>query len=471
MCGELQVTKEEMRDFVQGQPIDNEKRNALVGSSITKASSESTKVGYDGNVGIIVDGSMQKQTTVSVSLPLNTLKISSSTSKGTGLKKKSLQRKICNPYSKKIQKDTPEQTNLLETQPSSTLGRSKVKVRSQGTNNGDLSASVQQRNAHHRSSISPKIPPKEHTGYQQQTIVVRNPYTKRQTQPQQNNVGACPNPSNVSRARPGSSNTVTSSSSNITVRSSSSKKIEPVASKTSITRAIPTMQKNISSSGTWSPMHSIQKDRLGASNLVQNSSNLSSTSARSIAYKMGRTHTPFTIASQGQSPQPHLDYQPGPVPLATDDSHKTWTYPKNKKYAERKYQVAITRSAILQNTLVSLPTGLGKTLIAAVVMYNFYRWFPTGKVIFLAPTRPLVTQQIEACYNIMGIPESDTAEMSGRIKSSIRSDLWKTRRVFFCTPQTFQKDLESKICSAQNIVCVVLDEAHKVSAVPNTNFQ
>ena len=35
----------------------------------------------------------------------------------------------------------------------------------------------------------------------------------------------------------------------------------------------------------------------------------------------------------------------------------------------------------MQNTLVSLPTGLGKTLIAAVVMYNYYRWFPTGKVV------------------------------------------------------------------------------------------
>jgi ERCC4-related helicase len=31
------------------------------------------------------------------------------------------------------------------------------------------------------------------------------------------------------------------------------------------------------------------------------------------------------------------------------------------------------------NTLVWLPTGLGKTLIAAVVMYNFHRWYPTGK--------------------------------------------------------------------------------------------
>ncbi len=41
----------------------------------------------------------------------------------------------------------------------------------------------------------------------------------------------------------------------------------------------------------------------------------------------------------------------------------------------------MSSAAIAQNTLVSLPTGLGKTLIAAVVMYNYYRWFPTGKVV------------------------------------------------------------------------------------------
>uniref|UniRef100_A0A803PMF5 Helicase/UvrB N-terminal domain-containing protein n=1 Tax=Cannabis sativa TaxID=3483 RepID=A0A803PMF5_CANSA len=42
----------------------------------------------------------------------------------------------------------------------------------------------------------------------------------------------------------------------------------------------------------------------------------------------------------------------------------------------RDYQLAITKKALFSNTLVALPTGLGKTLIAAVVMYNYFRWFP-----------------------------------------------------------------------------------------------
>lgn len=48
-------------------------------------------------------------------------------------------------------------------------------------------------------------------------------------------------------------------------------------------------------------------------------------------------------------------------------------------------------------------------------MYNYYRWFPQGKIVFMAPTRPLVAQQIRACYDIMAIPTKDTVEMTGKL--------------------------------------------------------
>lgn len=35
-------------------------------------------------------------------------------------------------------------------------------------------------------------------------------------------------------------------------------------------------------------------------------------------------------------------------------------------------------------------------------MYNFWRWFPRGKIIFMAPTKPLVIQQVESCYRVSG---------------------------------------------------------------------
>ena len=140
---------------------------------------------------------------------------------------------------------------------------------------------------------------------------------------------------------------------------------------------------------------------------------------------------------------------------------QTYIYPA--QVDRRVYQYEITRNALLTNSLVCLPTGLGKTLIAAVVMYNYYRWFPTGKIIFMAPTRPLVDQQMSACYNLMGIPRSDTVVLMGTTKkddSGSRRDFWRQKRIFFCTPHTVSNDIANGDLDANQIVCVVVDEAH-----------
>ncbi|KAM6273569.1 Fanconi anemia group M protein [Porphyrio hochstetteri] len=136
-----------------------------------------------------------------------------------------------------------------------------------------------------------------------------------------------------------------------------------------------------------------------------------------------------------------------------------WIYPTN--YPVRGYQVRMARAALLGNTLVCLPTGLGKTFVAAVVMYNFYRWFPSGKVLFLAPTKPLVAQQMEACARVMGIPARHMAEMTGGTQALSRGELWSAKRVFFLTPQVMVNDLSRGTCPAVEIKCLVIDEAHK----------
>lgn len=139
----------------------------------------------------------------------------------------------------------------------------------------------------------------------------------------------------------------------------------------------------------------------------------------------------------------------------------TWIYPTN--YPIRGYQLNIVRKALFKNTLIALPTGLGKTFIAAAVLYNYYRWFPTSKIIFMAPKRPLVAQQMEACFKICGLSLDDTVEISGQTPPLQRQELWKTKRVFFSTPQTIQNDLKSGTRTAEKIVCVVGDEAHRVT--------
>lgn len=120
----------------------------------------------------------------------------------------------------------------------------------------------------------------------------------------------------------------------------------------------------------------------------------------------------LVAAAAAADPSPVAAY-PSPVAGFCEASGSIWIYPTN--YPVRGYQVRMAQAALLGNTLVCLPTGLGKTFVAAVVMYNFYRWFPSGKVLFLAPTKPLVAQQMEACARVMGIPARHMAEMTGRV--------------------------------------------------------
>ncbi|XP_075226822.1 FA complementation group M [Lycorma delicatula] len=140
---------------------------------------------------------------------------------------------------------------------------------------------------------------------------------------------------------------------------------------------------------------------------------------------------------------------------------KTYVYPSN--YALRKYQADVVPTALFHNTLVCLPTGLGKTFIAAVVMYNFYRWYPMGKIIFMAPTRPLVTQQMNACRDIMAIPDVDTIEMTGSINPQERQQLWIKKRVLYLTPQVMINDLRNNMFNPLLIKCLVIDEAHRAT--------
>ncbi|XP_076752165.1 FA complementation group M [Xylocopa sonorina] len=138
---------------------------------------------------------------------------------------------------------------------------------------------------------------------------------------------------------------------------------------------------------------------------------------------------------------------------------KTWIYPEN--YPVRDYQFNIVQACLYNNTMVCLPTGLGKTFIAAVVMYNFWRWYPQGKIIFLAPTKPLVAQQIFACHNIMGLPSTETIELTGAVSHKQREVAWSKKRIIFATPQVFHNDLDKNIVPSDLVKCVVIDEAHK----------
>ncbi|PIV70046.1 MAG: hypothetical protein COS08_02320, partial [Euryarchaeota archaeon CG01_land_8_20_14_3_00_38_12] len=67
---------------------------------------------------------------------------------------------------------------------------------------------------------------------------------------------------------------------------------------------------------------------------------------------------------------------------------------KTDSIEKRDYQINIAKSCMEKSTLVVLPTGMGKTIVALLVIAEKIK---EGKVLFLAPTKPLVEQH----YNFL----------------------------------------------------------------------
>lgn len=169
--------------------------------------------------------------------------------------------------------------------------------------------------------------------------------------------------------------------------------------------------------------------------------------------------------SQPTSSRPFRADLPPEVPTHHElNRHElaTWVYPLNLGPI-RDYQFSIVKNGLFHNTLVALPTGLGKTFIAATVMLNFFRWTKRAKIIFVAPTKPLAAQQVQACLNVAGIPRSQATLLTGETAPALRAEEWKSKRLFFMTPQTLLNDLSKGWALPKSIVLLVIDEAHRAT--------
>ncbi len=134
----------------------------------------------------------------------------------------------------------------------------------------------------------------------------------------------------------------------------------------------------------------------------------------------------------------------------------------------RIYQQTIFGSCIKGNCLVVLPTGLGKTIIAAMVAAYRIKKFPGSKCIFLAPTRPLVNQHYQTFLSTLNLSEDEFGILTGMVEPEKRRKVWKNSKIIFCTPQILENDIIASRCDLKNVSIIIFDECHR--AVGNYSY-
>ena len=133
---------------------------------------------------------------------------------------------------------------------------------------------------------------------------------------------------------------------------------------------------------------------------------------------------------------------------------------KKNKIERRLYQETLLAKCIKQNSLIILPTGLGKTIIAALMAVMRLSRSPNSNIIFLAPTKPLVDQHKKTFEDVLNIETSKLLVLTGSISPEKRAEMYETASIIFITPQTLQNDLIRGL-TLTNISLIIFDEAHR----------
>ncbi|MCD6463937.1 DEAD/DEAH box helicase [Candidatus Woesearchaeota archaeon] len=127
----------------------------------------------------------------------------------------------------------------------------------------------------------------------------------------------------------------------------------------------------------------------------------------------------------------------------------------------RVYQEVILNTAVLKNTLVVLPTGLGKTAIAVMLSAHRLRVHEHSKVVVLAPTRPLCEQHVETFRKFLSLKPEQVQLVTGFVKPEKRLELYKRSKIIIATPQCIENDIVSKRLNLEDVSLMVFDEAHR----------
>lgn len=129
--------------------------------------------------------------------------------------------------------------------------------------------------------------------------------------------------------------------------------------------------------------------------------------------------------------------------------------------SSRAYQLTLAKTALEKSSLIVLPTGLGKTIIALLVMAD--RLKDGKKILMLSPTKPLAEQHAAFLRRALAIDPERIAVFTGSIAPAEREIQWKDAAVIVSTPQVIENDVLMKRFDLRDVSLVIFDEAHRAT--------
>ncbi len=122
----------------------------------------------------------------------------------------------------------------------------------------------------------------------------------------------------------------------------------------------------------------------------------------------------------------------------------------------RLYQEVSFAETVKKNSLVILPTGLGKTIIAVLSSVYWLSQDKTNKVIMFAPTRPLLDQHFENFSKWLNLMDNEIVQITGKTYKKKRAKMFENARMIFMTPQITLDDFDLK-----DVALMIFDECHR----------
>ncbi|HZB64674.1 MAG TPA: helicase-related protein [Nitrososphaeraceae archaeon] len=136
---------------------------------------------------------------------------------------------------------------------------------------------------------------------------------------------------------------------------------------------------------------------------------------------------------------------------------------KNNSIESRLYQNVIFNSSKDKNSLIVLPTSLGKTVISALICAEMLYNYKQNRILIMAPTRPLVLQHLLSFSSFLKVLDDQKILVTGKISPSTRKMIWdnKTIKLIFATPEVIRNDLNESRLNLKDFGLIVFDEAHR----------